>query len=405
MASAEELRARIDELSQELERQNRSSKISTLEHQRSVARCQLNGLVDPVARLPLEISSDIFHQCLSSRHDVPTCSTLLRVCHAWNDIALATPSLWNDIVSADVPDAKVADFLQIWLPRSRSLRFTLTFRRIHCPHLDDAIDVLRKHAHRLQTLLAIDMEPTSVTMALHALKSLTMVARVYQCLSFPLSTIVDMLRAAPNLESCHFASLQYHTSPVEVPLTCASLRDLRLSLEPSGYGISSAELLLHLTLPALETLYVSQFNIDETEFLKFLIRSSPPLRLLYLWFQIDRVTVLSPGLVACLQTIPSLTDLELLTPLKCSSHILDTLAATPALLPNLQNITIHGRIRSAEGYPRVVNFLASRRATMRRLRLVGVDEKSFFEAVGPGVREFVDDGIDIVVGLQEDDGM
>ncbi|KAJ7612986.1 hypothetical protein FB45DRAFT_729841, partial [Roridomyces roridus] len=92
---------RIDELSEELERQKQI--VKDLERQRSTVQSQLNALVDPMARLPLEISSDIFRQCLSSRHDVRTCSTLLRVCHAWNAIALATSSLWNVIVSSDVP--------------------------------------------------------------------------------------------------------------------------------------------------------------------------------------------------------------------------------------------------------------------------------------------------------------
>ncbi|KAJ7612978.1 hypothetical protein FB45DRAFT_1112633, partial [Roridomyces roridus] len=88
-------------LSEEVERQKQV--LEDLEHQRSAAQSQLNTLVDPMARLPLEISCDIFSQCLSSSPDVRTSSALLHVCHAWSDIALATTALWNVIVSSDVP--------------------------------------------------------------------------------------------------------------------------------------------------------------------------------------------------------------------------------------------------------------------------------------------------------------
>ncbi|KAJ7604985.1 hypothetical protein FB45DRAFT_716892, partial [Roridomyces roridus] len=91
-----DLRARIDELSEGIERQKQV--LEDLEHQRSVARCQLTALGDPMAGLPLEVSSDIFAKSLSWVGDVRTSSKLLRVCHTWNDIALATPSLWNVVV-------------------------------------------------------------------------------------------------------------------------------------------------------------------------------------------------------------------------------------------------------------------------------------------------------------------
>ncbi|KAJ7657481.1 hypothetical protein B0H17DRAFT_870855, partial [Mycena rosella] len=57
---------------------------------------------DPVSRLPLEISSEIFIQCLPSTsnpqpgaRDIPM--LLLNICNAWTDIALSTPALWEAI--------------------------------------------------------------------------------------------------------------------------------------------------------------------------------------------------------------------------------------------------------------------------------------------------------------------
>ncbi|KAJ7080465.1 hypothetical protein C8R44DRAFT_824276 [Mycena epipterygia] len=62
MASATELRTRIADLSSTIEHQKQILK--DLENSRSDARRDLNSLLDPMARMPLEILSDIFMQCL-----------------------------------------------------------------------------------------------------------------------------------------------------------------------------------------------------------------------------------------------------------------------------------------------------------------------------------------------------
>ncbi|KAJ7896395.1 hypothetical protein B0H14DRAFT_2430988, partial [Mycena olivaceomarginata] len=98
----DELRARIVKLRTDTEQQKKL--LRKLEHNTSLAQRQLNAVFDPMARLPLEISSEIFLECLASSG----CGTgsrpelgalrlpmlLLNICHAWTDIALATPSLW-----------------------------------------------------------------------------------------------------------------------------------------------------------------------------------------------------------------------------------------------------------------------------------------------------------------------
>ncbi|KAJ7457320.1 hypothetical protein FB451DRAFT_1008992, partial [Mycena latifolia] len=79
--------------------------LKSLERSKSAAQHQLNALRDPVARLPVELSSEIFIQCLPSRPapnagDAPL--LLLSICKAWTDIALSTPALWTAI-HADKP--------------------------------------------------------------------------------------------------------------------------------------------------------------------------------------------------------------------------------------------------------------------------------------------------------------
>ncbi|KAJ7604605.1 hypothetical protein B0H17DRAFT_1189718 [Mycena rosella] len=63
--SVAELQAQIDSLSANILRHKQALK--DLECSKSAAQCQLNAIRDPVARLPLEISSEIFIQCLSTR--------------------------------------------------------------------------------------------------------------------------------------------------------------------------------------------------------------------------------------------------------------------------------------------------------------------------------------------------
>ncbi|KAJ7453591.1 hypothetical protein B0H11DRAFT_1820259, partial [Mycena galericulata] len=96
--SVEELQARIKKLSTNIKRQKKILK--DLEQSKSLVQRQLNAARDPVERLPLEISSEIFIQCLPSllepgAHHLPM--ILLNVCNAWTDIAISTPVLWEAI--------------------------------------------------------------------------------------------------------------------------------------------------------------------------------------------------------------------------------------------------------------------------------------------------------------------
>ncbi|KAJ6477595.1 hypothetical protein C8R45DRAFT_833399, partial [Mycena sanguinolenta] len=92
--SVDELRARIVQLDSDIELQKKV--LDKLEKDRTLVKRQLNAALDPVTRLPLELSSEIFLQSLApsptGKQDVPT--ALLRICNAWTNIALSTPRLW-----------------------------------------------------------------------------------------------------------------------------------------------------------------------------------------------------------------------------------------------------------------------------------------------------------------------
>ncbi|KAJ7102763.1 hypothetical protein C8R44DRAFT_682186, partial [Mycena epipterygia] len=128
--SVEELRAHIEKVSAGIERQKEVLKQP--EYSKSAAQRQLNAIRDPVARLPPEISSDIFIRCLPpipepDASHVPM--LLLNICNTWTDIALFTPALWASI-HIDFP--RVTGFnevLRMWLERARNRSLSISLHR------------------------------------------------------------------------------------------------------------------------------------------------------------------------------------------------------------------------------------------------------------------------------------
>ncbi|KAJ7439112.1 hypothetical protein FB451DRAFT_979873, partial [Mycena latifolia] len=87
---------RLEELDSAIEAQKQV--LATLEHTRTAVRRQLNGLCDPMTRLPIELSSEIFMRCLSTPIHNPRQSSapllLLNICNSWTNIAVSTAALW-----------------------------------------------------------------------------------------------------------------------------------------------------------------------------------------------------------------------------------------------------------------------------------------------------------------------
>ncbi|KAJ6558245.1 hypothetical protein B0H19DRAFT_850581, partial [Mycena capillaripes] len=73
-------------------------------------------------RLPLEISSEIFLQCLPPfpAHGVvhPSGMLFLNVCNFWSDIALSTPAPWANIYIVFPCAEGFKKVLPIWLQRA-----------------------------------------------------------------------------------------------------------------------------------------------------------------------------------------------------------------------------------------------------------------------------------------------
>ncbi|KAJ7666674.1 hypothetical protein DFH06DRAFT_952721, partial [Mycena polygramma] len=112
-AELETLQALIETLSADIDLQK--TVLKDLEHRKSAAQGKLNAIRDPMARLPPEISSEIFlWQCTpesqDSRPPKPNAREapmlLLNVCKAWSAIAVSTPMLWSSI-DIDFPGAQL----------------------------------------------------------------------------------------------------------------------------------------------------------------------------------------------------------------------------------------------------------------------------------------------------------
>jgi hypothetical protein len=118
--SIRELRVRIDELSREIDLQKEL--MTKLEKDKSLVQHQLNAVVDPVARLPLEISSQIFLHILDPS-PVPkpgahhALMVLFNVCDGCTTIALSTPDLWTAIHIVFPLTNDFARVLLLWFGR------------------------------------------------------------------------------------------------------------------------------------------------------------------------------------------------------------------------------------------------------------------------------------------------
>ncbi|KAF7348076.1 F-box domain-containing protein [Mycena sanguinolenta] len=283
MSSAQSLQARIDELSLAIEHQKQI--LRDLEKSLSDARRELNAALDPMARLPLEISSEIFVQCLpcSPRPHPREAPTLfLNICRIWRDIATSIPSLWTSVHSGSGTNAMT---LNNWLQRARVLPLQVSLSGDLQPEVAIAVN---QHASQLEVLKLEFQHLKDMSSPFPSLAELTVIhTTIYlpkhrQC--------VDILRSAAALVKCEFIS-KYWWDAVEVedsyppvPFTHSSLQNLQLGAGSKAFKSENAAYMLeYLTLPVLRILSISDLDIMVSQFAAFLTRSSPPAEVLAPW--------------------------------------------------------------------------------------------------------------------------
>ncbi|KAK6974527.1 hypothetical protein R3P38DRAFT_2584139, partial [Favolaschia claudopus] len=112
---------------------------------------------DPIASLPLEISSEIFTHCVphpnERRGTLSEPLLFLGVCTRWKDIALSTGKLWSN-VHIHVPSQlsrEYTTFLEEWLARAGTnlLYLSLSGSPYPAPAI---LRLVAGHAHHLHEL-------------------------------------------------------------------------------------------------------------------------------------------------------------------------------------------------------------------------------------------------------------
>ncbi|KAJ7666918.1 hypothetical protein DFH06DRAFT_253216 [Mycena polygramma] len=385
MSSVEQLRARIAEVSTEILLQKEVLK--TLENDKSLAQRQLNAALDPVARLPLEISSAIFQQSLPYFAErKPSVDNgpmlLLHICHAWRDIALFTPELWTGIqitLPYHAPEFEIG--VQTWLHRASNRPLSISLRS---PGSFDpgATNIVWQHAQRIEHLdLCYQKEDESdddeeeddddvyllgdPSGPMPSLKTLSIrgLSSMGENQMYSGSQILELLRLATNLVECSFEGVSpIYISNYGEPLTIPTLRRLSFGED------SDDDMLKCLSLPGLEIISMPLYAYGgSTEnLLSLLNQSTPPLRELAMPIIAGEDFT---RLEQCLRLVPTLEKFRILRTGPDRVHrILSALADSPSLLPMLHSLTIHVLIREPDSsafWTALLRALSSRRAHVR----------------------------------------
>ncbi|KAK7022323.1 hypothetical protein R3P38DRAFT_2960500, partial [Favolaschia claudopus] len=270
-----ELLQRIEELSLTIAQQKEI--LRNLETSRSDARMALNAVSDPVARLPVEVASNVFTLCLPDDQGYPQPDPqtapllLLRISRLWRDIMLSSPSLWAtvhfDLRAQD--SSEYAPGVAAWLGRTRDAPLNL--------HLSGSISdpittVIEQHAPQMQTLKLRTWFNEGQLLEYMAPFASLRVLKLFGTRGITISECLQYLDSAPRLDELGIGS-DYLPMGDPIPVLHTSLRTLQLWEESD---CCPSLILKYLTLPALEHLVISQSCGADGNVSGFLARSSPP---------------------------------------------------------------------------------------------------------------------------------
>ncbi|KAF8155304.1 hypothetical protein K438DRAFT_1987022 [Mycena galopus ATCC 62051] len=405
--SAAELRARIVKLDMEIELQK--SLLAKLEHDKKLLNRQLNVLVDPVARLPLEISSEIFLQCLRDPFPKPGAREapmlLLDICSNWTAIALSTPALWM-AVQIDFPcSARLAQVLPIWFERAHNRPLSVSLHGDLDPRV---FAIIWQYGRQLKHLaisctthifpddqpdlfgdIARVPLPLLTTLSVHGSSDGREISGDH---------LIQLLGRAPNIVECNLNNVAIYGTSEKVVLP--TLRRLR-------FEDSDDKLLDCLSLPVLETLSVPMLEVSLPDLISFLKRSAPPLQELTLGWAYH-ATPFSP-LHECLHLIPRLTQFVMWLPdSQVVAELFAALAESHSLLPHLSRLSIDmsgnwdgSKCDIPESAWRALLRALSTRRNRFRIRLLGPDITAPPRDVVAAFRELVVEGVQIYIGATE----
>ncbi|KAJ7685687.1 hypothetical protein DFH06DRAFT_1289475 [Mycena polygramma] len=362
-----------------------------------------------MARLPLEISSDIFALCVPEfphpcRDEAPV--TLLRVSRAWRSVALSSAPLWTALLilstRSDEPPRsnELWNGVHNWFARACGLPLSLS---VQGP-VDEAIQQLvRKYASRLRNVQmpcprGMQLEKTKAPW-FPSMKILTIDHSQYSS-EFDMDTrpCFRMLHNSPNLVECTLESNcdpHFEYSPPTQPLKLLGLRYLNLKH-------SSGHMLEHLTLPALQSIHLASRGLHFDIFRAFMTRSSPPLLSLTIrWAGYTEMQDL------CLP-LSSLSSLSLqasgAADGKWPSEIFKLLALSSAqeFLPSLRRLVVHqvNKSVSSDDYQMLLTALSARASRLQSFKLsLGANDRGPSPENVASLRELAAKGMNIRITI------
>ncbi|KAJ7666949.1 hypothetical protein DFH06DRAFT_1470076 [Mycena polygramma] len=419
--SVEELRARITDISTQIAAQKELLK--KLEKDKSLVQRELNDVLDPVARLPFDLSSDIFLRSLPyyPKPGVNRAPLLfLHVCTTWRNIALSTPALWQNM-QIDLPCAdSFKEGLLSWFPRAGNRLLSISLhgqfndrgvgQRVgtaiwqHCPQLKhlELCDEAADHSDFGFTMM--DLTRAVALGPLPCLETLTIRGGGDEGYAVQGNQILDLLRLAPNVVECTLDQCKTHVNDERTePEQVASLVLRRLRFGASGKEPDSHDgILKYLSLPALEILSVAMRNVSGDDLISFLERSSPPLQELALTNIYNRLPL--TDFVECLHLVPTLTFLKVWWSGSDATELFAVLADSPSLLPNLRRVSFcfSDDSLSDSSWRTLLRALSARRTG---LKVVDVEVR-FFPDIAKDIiaalGELVTDGMKIEIGTESE---
>ncbi|KAJ4482439.1 hypothetical protein J3R30DRAFT_2174084 [Lentinula aciculospora] len=255
------------------------------------------ALLSAARKLPMEIMSEIFLQCLPA---VDTSSVIWRpephpnqapllltqICRSWRNIAIATPRLWSTlIINASNGSSSHAEITKLWLTRSRNVSLTLTLLvrsadRFHGGRRTTsyeefvpiaAIEVLTMfipHFPRVRALALLFALP--VIRAVSELRPVeddvcNQLERLHLTTSFENTPLEitwtrSLVHSAPNLRHLYFDSSMVPLPIVRGQEWCLRLRTINLD---AAYGIPPEDFFLLLRNSPELIRCVIVMNLDE----------------------------------------------------------------------------------------------------------------------------------------------
>ncbi|KAJ7235095.1 hypothetical protein B0H12DRAFT_151544 [Mycena haematopus] len=403
------LRARIAKLDTEIGLQRQLLK--KLECDKSLVQRQLNDVLDPVARLPLEISSEIFLQSLPPFpiHEARNAPMLLlNICNRWTDIALSTPALWTAI-HINFPCANgLKEILPVWLKRAHNRPLFVSLQ-VDGAFDEDVAAIIWRHGSQLKRLEICDMRredkdgnvfDSATPGPLQALESLTI--RGDPEWSFYAGHILGFLRLAPNLIECFVYDTKILLEDGIEKVSFPKLRRLMFG-EPGVSPEDGEGLRRCLELPRLEALRIGMFSDELLDFLK---ESSPPLLELVL------NTIGAIDFVALAGYVPHLTLFEVWYPEEylAVENLFVALAEFQSLLPHLDTLAVYSHRFMPEDsdsfWTTLTRALAARRTQIQIFRLT-VTSDMMHPSTMPSpdilaaIRELVVDGMQVCISASQ----